>query len=70
MKLSCKTCGAKAWLQDGAVARECVHTTDGVTADMEAVAYGQGSAALVQEDGRLAFFRAVLTKIIAKIRGR
>lgn len=59
MDLRCKSCGARAWVDSGSVQRECTHETEGVVANMEAVAYGIGSASVEPEDGRLTLFRAV-----------
>ena len=47
MILKCKVCGAKAWIvtaSEGSeqhVERSCEHKTEGVTADIEAIAYGR-----------------------------
>lgn len=68
-KLTCQQCGGRAWIEGGFVQRECTHSAAGVTADMEAVAYGVSSTG-VREDGRLAFLRRIVGGLVDKIRGR
>lgn len=70
MRLTCKQCGGEARIEGASVVRACGHDGSGVTADMEAVAYGVGSASARSEDGRLTFLRRIVSKLFAKIRGR
>ena len=41
--LKCAECGEPATVENGEVKRTCGHDAAGVTADIEAVAYGQSS---------------------------
>lgn len=70
MKLTCQQCGGEAHIEGEAVVRACGHNTVGVSAHLEAVAYGVGTASGTTEDGRLTFLRRILAKIVNKLRGR